>query len=485
MRTIKIKKSESRIWNCNIYRLRKEAVMLRLSIILSLVMLLLVSSSFAQGTSEKKGAAYLVIKTLREKGFEEAVNVLTKISGDRENYKFEEKSLLRIAIMLMYDQKVHESIALIKLIKNILPESSQIYTMLGEAYILDLDRENAKLSYEKALKLNPQNVVSQRMLQDLDKKISELRFKTPLEMKYSFSENIKLKGPYLGQKPPGIKPIVFAPGLLSTEHTESISAISSNGKEIWYSVSLGHTRPAMMIVREKDGCWIDPEEFTFSNDMRADRISYAPDGQRIYFSSGGRDADGNPTGNYDIWYADKTESNWSKPKLLGPPVNTDANERQPFISANGKLYFTSGRPESLGGLDVYCSDIVNGKFTEPKNMGKPVNSNRWEWDIFVSPDENYLIVGSNRDSDDPDSFDLFISYRDNNGNWTEPKNMGPSINSSETESGVVLSPDGKYLFYHSGRFLPNSENIGYGNGFADIWWVSSKIVEELKPEELK
>jgi tetratricopeptide (TPR) repeat protein len=450
------------------------------------VILLLISSSFAQGASEKKDAALLVTRTLMEKGFEEAVNVLTKISSDRENYKFEEKHLLRIAITLMYDQKkVHESITLIKLIKNILPESSQIYAMLGEAYILDSDRENAKLSYEKALKLNPQNEVSQKMLQDLDKKISELSYKTPLEMKYSFSENIKLKGSYLGQDPPGIKPIVFAPGLLSTEHTESISAISPDGKEIWYSVSLGHTRPTKMIVKEEDGRWIDPEEFSFSKDMRAGHMSLAPDGQRVYFSSGGRDADGNPTGNYDIWYTDKTESNWLKPRLLDPPVNTNANECQPFISASGKLYFTSDRPGSLGGLDVYCSEIVDGKFTEPKNMGELINSNRWEWDIFVSPDEKYLIVGSNRDSDDPDSFDLFISFRGNNGNWTEPKNMGPSINSSETELGVVLSPDGKYLFYHSGRFLPNSENIGYGNGFADIWWVSTEIVEGLKPKELR
>lgn len=72
------------------------------------------------------------------------------------------------------------------------------------------------------------------------------------------------------------------------------------------------------------------------------------------------------------------------------------------------------------------------------------------------------------------SGDLYISFQEEKGSWTEPINMGKPINSNKLEFCPMISPDGKYLFFSSRR-----------RGNEDIYWVDAKVIENLKPQEIK
>jgi len=85
-----------------------------------------------------------------------------------------------------------------------------------------------------------------------------------------------------------------------------------------------------------------------------------------------------------------------------------------------------------------------------------------------------MIVSSSGRPDDLGKGDLYILFKKEDGSWTRLKNMGNIINSPETDYCPMLSPDGKYLFYTSSR-----------KGNMDAFWADAKIIEDLKPKELK
>lgn len=145
-------------------------------------------------------------------------------------------------------------------------------------------------------------------------------------------------------------------------------------------------------------------------------------------------------------------------------------------------------------------NMSHGKYSPPENIGNhenAINTDYHEVDPFIAPDESYLIFTSNRPGGFGDA-DLYICYRKPDGAWTKAINMGPSINTEAVEFCPSVTPDGKYLFFSSNRLLfqrYSNHPISYdekikildspGNGRGDIYWVSAKIIESLKPKELK
>ena len=199
------------------------------------------------------------------------------------------------------------------------------------------------------------------------------------------------------------------------------------------------------------------------------------DGSRLFFGSTRASGNAKARG-CDIWMVTRGENmgQWSAPTNIGEPVNTPENENHPTASSAGTLFFHSGGHGGLGGLDILASEPRDGKFLRPRNLGPAVNSEHDDFDAFVAPDERFIIFSSNGRSDGFGSGDLYISFRGRNGSWAEAKNMGDTINSPSMEYCPFLSPDGQYLFFTSGRS---------GNG--DIYWVDARIIERLKPAEVK
>ena len=165
---------------------------------------------------------------------------------------------------------------------------------------------------------------------------------------------------------------------------------------------------------------------------------------------------------YDIWYVEKQADGWSEPINAGPEINTSGNEYYISFTKEGTMFFSSNRKDN--DFDIYQSRFVNGAFQTPTTLGDSINTKYYEADVFVDPNQRYLIFCAER----PDGYgrgDLYISFKGKDGNWGKSMNMGPKINSEGHELCPFVSADGKYFFYTSKQ---------------DIYWVDTKILQEIK-----
>jgi hypothetical protein len=306
-----------------------------------------------------------------------------------------------------------------------------------------------------------------------------------------------LKGPYLGQKLPGITPEIFAPGIISTGYNERIAAFTPDGKELYYAL-WGAPHGVILFTKEINGVWTKPQVAPFSGQYEGD-FTMSSDGNRIVFSSNSPfTGKGVPQDDYYCWIVERTARGWGETKPFGPLINLkESFAGCPTIANNKNLYFFSDRTGGKGNDDIWMSEFVSGHYSEPVNLGDSINTVHFDLDPFIAPDESYIIF-TRIDKERKGNSDLFISFMKDNGNWTKAVNMGEKINSSGWEFCPTVSADGKYLFFTSNRRLhkPYSEiSLTYerklkilnspGNGSADIYWVDAKIIEELKPKELK
>jgi len=266
-----------------------------------------------------------------------------------------------------------------------------------------------------------------------------------------FSE---IKGSYLGQEPPGIKAKVFAPGIICGDMYERDVAMTPDGKEMYFGVIVGNnTYSAIVITKQIDGRWTKPEIAPFSSNPETRNLEphITPDGKKFLFVSN-RSAEGTENGedNWDIWAMDWVGDGWSEPYNLGAPINTEVGEFFPSVTREGTLYFTREEPNRLNG--IYRSRLVAGKYTEPERLPSQVNCGRSRYNAFIAPDESYIIVPAFAGPGSFGGTDYYIVFRNQNDQWSQPLNMGEEINSaSGFEWSAYVSPDSKYLFFMSVR----------------------------------
>lgn len=296
-----------------------------------------------------------------------------------------------------------------------------------------------------------------------------------------------LKGPYLGQKPPGMIPEIFAPEIVSSEHQEHSSlAISPDGKEMWWSRrhlphDLDKYPQVIMYIIYENGRWRIPRVAPFSGKYRDGGPAFSPNGNRIYFySRRPLHEDSKTMHDNDLWYVERIQDGWSEPINLGQLVNSSHTDGTPSLAANGNLYFTSDQiqyEDPIGKMDIFFSEFKNGDFTESKGLGPTINtSDARDCFPFIASDESYIIFSRDSRQFDPEGHQvggdrkLMIGFRDERGNWQEAIDMGPLFANTRFPS---VSPDGKYLF-----FTKYNES-----GDEDFFWVDAKIIEKLKLEE--
>ncbi len=116
----------------------------------------------------------------------------------------------------------------------------------------------------------------------------------------------------------------------------------------------------------------------------------------MYFSSQ------NPEGygGYDIYYSDKIDNKWSDPVNAGDKINTSGNEIFPFIYHENRLYFSSDGQEGIGNIDIFYSELVNNEWTEVVNMPSPFNSRADDFAYVVTTDMDTGYFASNRKGTD-------------------------------------------------------------------------------------
>jgi hypothetical protein len=283
---------------------------------------------------------------------------------------------------------------------------------------------------------------------------------------------------YFGQRPPGPTPERFAPGVVSTDSLELNGVFTPDLREFFFTRLL----EGVDIIHHAvlDGSkWSEPRPLLlFPGQARAVAVdmSVSPDGRELYFLGQHPHEHAPEDPPYDLWMSRRVDGAWSTAQVVPPPISTEHDELYPVIVADGSLYFTSTRPGGPGRSNLYRAQRqADGRFAEPVHVGPPIGSEHGIGDTFVAPDESYMIFASRR----PPSFgngDLFVSFRLEDGGWSEPVNLGDAINTEETEFCPMVTPDGRYFFFS--RLYGGTWEEATGG---DVFWVDAAIFEQFRP----
>ncbi len=197
--------------------------------------------------------------------------------------------------------------------------------------------------------------------------------------------------------------------------------------------------------------------------------SLTADGRHMYFTACNR-PDG--MGSCDIYHARREGDTWSRPRNIGPPVNSRAWESQPSISADGNtLYFASNREGSIGPMDIWKSTRGDdGTWSSPVNLGEPVNTTGHEMSPFIHHDGRSLYFASDGHKG-MGGLDLFVSRLGEDGRWTPPENIGYPINTVGDEFAMVVGASGRRAWFAS--------DMEGGYGRTDLY--TFELHEEVQP----
>ena len=277
-----------------------------------------------------------------------------------------------------------------------------------------------------------------------------------------------------GFDPPGAEPRVFAPGLVSRPNRfEQNMAVSPDWRELYFTVTDAAWQACRIVgLRRSGGGEWEPMEAggPFSVDYYETEPRLSPDGNTLLFVStrpeAGLREDGGGTA---IWKSARFGGGWTPPQVLTLPEKV----WHPSVSAQGEVYFLSYAEEGIGGGDIYRTELdQNGASSVAiSNLGAVINSPDADADPFISADGRVLIFDSPR-AGGFGAWDLYASFKGADDEWSQPRNLGPVVNTEHTEFGASLSPDGRYLFF--------SRRIN-GDVGGDIYWVESGgVLPELR-----
>ena len=262
-----------------------------------------------------------------------------------------------------------------------------------------------------------------------------------------------LEGPYLGQEPPGMTPEPFAPGIVTSEHWEYGGSFTPD-LQTFYMIRDGGRFEEMTFVayQHKDGVW--------QEDIISPRVGQpfiSPDGQTMHL---GRR------------YKERTATGWSDIKELGGPFK-DVRIMRLTASSSGTYFFDEAGTDGDG--VIRYSRLMDGQREAPQPVSEAINTGTWLAHPFIAPDESYILWDGQRDEGHGSS-DIYVSFRQPDGDWGEAINLGDKINTAAWEASASVTPDGKYLFFSRNVGSANYENV-------DIFWVDAQVIEDLRPAD--
>lgn len=262
---------------------------------------------------------------------------------------------------------------------------------------------------------------------------------------------------YMGQEPPGLEPKIFAPGIVSTDDNHEFSCtFSPDGKEFYFNRGM-----TIMVCRKKKTDWTDPEPVKFTKGYRSHEPHIPMDNKRLYYGSM-RERPGFPDEKqpYGIWMTERIPEGWSVPQYAGYGMYVTTTR-------DGIIYLTDITGSTNEDQGIARTSLKDGCFTplirqnggivEPRPDRLPGRH------PCIGLDGDFIIFDSYKKETRRDGR-LFICFLESENTWGEAYDLGEAI---QFETCVIpyLSPDGKYLFFAANN---------------DIYWVSTKILEELR-----
>jgi len=286
-------------------------------------------------------------------------------------------------------------------------------------------------------------------------------------------------------------PVPFQPVNLvrvNTDYDDYWPSITADGKNISTTVLVGQREGARSLTAQEDvyhSTLLDNGEWSKSEPLgpptntpqNEGAQSFSVDGRYMFFIACDRPSG---VGGCDIYYSIRQGNQWSTAINPGKPLNTQYWETNPsFSPAGDELFFSSNRPGGVGGKDIWVSKVEiqeNGqlRFSEPKNVGAPINTAEDEFSPFIHAD-NKTLYFSSTGHPGLGGYDIFYAKRDDNGKWGEPRNIGYPINTHRDEIGFCVNAQGDKAYLSSNGILKN------GRG-KDIYEIS--LPEDLRPERM-
>ncbi|MBL0682935.1 PD40 domain-containing protein [Aquimarina mytili] len=267
---------------------------------------------------------------------------------------------------------------------------------------------------------------------------------------------------YFGQQPSGLTPEIFAPGIISiTGRNESNISFSPGLDEVYFTVNKKDEDVSIYFSKLKDNKWTPAKRANFTKGRKKEEmypfVSF--DEKRIYFT-----ALDSIFSDEKIWYVNRLEDSWSDAIQLDSPLNDD----QVFYinqAKNGDLFYTNLSKR----WKTYVAPNKNGKFLDVQEVELEFGDHG-----FISPSQDYLLVHTrNKENEKRKDLDIYVCFKEKDGTWAKPINLGNTVNSTVNEGNPSISPDGKYFFF-------TRSNIE--DGLSDLYWVSTEVIEKLRPK---
>jgi ankyrin repeat protein/Tol biopolymer transport system component len=426
----------------------------------------------------RESAAQALDSLITERGPEAAAAEYRKTVAGNARYLVVEREFITLGYRYLQSGRIREAMAVFEIATQALPDAWNTWDSLGEAYLLatwnpefakvaDDLRAKAEASYAKSVALNPQNDNGRMALSRLRGAKLDAANETKATLRFAPGAQTHLNGPYLGQRAPGLRPELFAPGIVSAAgHFEFGITFSPDGKQVYFTQRRGEERNVLMVSRlEKDG-WTAPEEAAFAEGHPAGEPHVTPDGRKLYFgSSRPRPGTEQAPSPGSIWVVERIgDGGWSEARYFGPGMYVS-------VARSGNLYMTDvGRLTGDGPPSAVVQRWTGTQYAAPQRLGGGVNSPAVADHSFISPDESYILFDSTRPGGQGGEGDLYVCFRRPDGSWSEAMNLGGAVNTPGTTFCPSVSPDGKYIFYTANR---------------DIYWVSAEILEPLRARPLR
>jgi len=267
-----------------------------------------------------------------------------------------------------------------------------------------------------------------------------------------------IESPYFGQKPPGLIPEVFAPGVISINgRSEHGISFSPDLDEVYFSANKKDEETAIYFSKLKGNKWTPVKRANFTHGVKREELYpfVSLDDKRIYFT-----ALDSIFSDEKIWYVNRLEDSWSDAIQLDSPLNDDLvfyiNQAK-----NGDLFYTS-----ISKGKIYYAPNKNGEFPEVQEVELEFGHHG-----FISPSQEYLLLHTqNKENEQRKDADIYVCFKEKDGTWTKPISFGNEVNSNVNEGGPSITPDCKYMFF--GR--------DQEDGTANLYWVSTEVIENLR-----
>ena len=244
------------------------------------------------------------------------------------------------------------------------------------------------------------------------------------------------------------EPQKFEPGIISNGGVFGLTISPDSETALWVNSNGKRDTLIIMESHKREGKWTKPVVASFSSrkgEWKDIDPIFSPDGKTVLFQSN-RSVENYPDRKgFDIWAVKKTKTGWSEPYHLGHAINTNASESFASMAKNGNIYFMKDNENKKGNSDIWVSKLVKGEYQKPVNLGSPINTEERESNPYISPNEDYLIYFSTNPKGHGE-IDFYISFN-KKGKWSEPVNLGKPINSELAEFCPFVHQKEKKIYF--------------------------------------